>query len=339
MSGAPLVRLGAALSGALDRKAVRDSCGRDLGFDLAVASSTANGLMTRHENAPLDYLIIEVGLADAESTVHALVERGDTAKILLIAPDPVVTARKYNLRSRQVITPVSQDLGEHVIARIRGLTPEVVAPIASAETPITDPTTFKRRELVVIGCSTGGPDALPVVLNALPASFPVPIIVVQHMPPNFTGLFAQRLDRDSPLTVREVTGPVQAKKGEVWLAPGDRHVVITDTAGSLALDDGPEVKNCRPSVDVLFHSAARVYGRRVVGAVLTGMGDDGCDGARALDAAGAHLIAQDEATSVVWGMPGALTKAGLADSVLPLREVAGEIRGQFRTATLGAGAL
>lgn len=149
------------------------------------------------------------------------------------------------------------------------------------------------------------------------------------MPPDFTRLLAERLDRTTALNVQEVTGPTTARAGEVWIAPGDRHVKLTGPAGQIDLDDGPEENNCKPAVDVLFRSAATTYGRRAIGVVLTGMGDDGCRGGKHLADAGAYMIAQEEASSVVWGMPGAIAKAGLVDAVLPLSDVADGIHQQF----------
>ena len=194
------------------------------------------------------------------------------------------------------------------------------------------PSSFRRREILLIGCSTGGPEALPVVLGGLPASLTVPIVVVQHMPPKFTALLASQLDSSSPFDVREVDGPVRAKAGEVWLAPGDRHLVVKDTSGRLDLSDDPPENACRPAVDVLFRSAAATYGRRSIAVILTGMGTDGRAGAARLKAEGAYVIAQDEQSSVVWGMPGAVTKAGLADEVRPLDSVAAAVCAQFAPA-------
>ena len=184
-----------------------------------------------------------------------------------------------------------------------------------------------RVDAVVVGVSTGGPNALAEVLPALPADLPVPVLVVQHMPPLFTRSLADRLDRASALAVREASDGDVAAPGAVWIAPGGRHLDVVREGGAVRLrtHEGPPENNCRPAVDVLFRSAAAVWGRHALGVVLTGMGHDGAAGAGDLARAGARVVAQDEATSVVWGMPGAVVRAGLADAVVPLGRVAAEV--------------
>jgi two-component system chemotaxis response regulator CheB len=176
----------------------------------------------------------------------------------------------------------------------------------------------------VIGSSTGGPEALTQVLPLLPGWLPVPVLLVQHMPPVFTRQFAQRLDRLCPLTVVEAVDGTPLVPGTVHIAPGDFHLTIAGTGVSrrTALNQAPPENFCRPSVDVLFRSAVAAYGGAVLGVVLTGMGSDGRIGAGRIREAGGTVIAQDRATSVVWGMPGAVAQAGLADQVLPLGRVA-----------------
>ncbi|RNL62668.1 chemotaxis response regulator protein-glutamate methylesterase [Nocardioides marmoriginsengisoli] len=184
-----------------------------------------------------------------------------------------------------------------------------------------------RPEVLVIGCSTGGPDALSRVLEELPGTLRVPVLVVQHMPPLFTTMLAERLDRVSALSVREaVEGDVPAP-GQVLVAPGGLHLRVRRSAGVVRvhLDDGPQENFCRPAVDALFRSAAEAYGGAVAALVLTGMGQDGLIGCQLLAEQGAWIAAQDEASSVVWGMPGAVASAGLAHEVLPLEDVAGKL--------------
>jgi two-component system chemotaxis response regulator CheB len=181
--------------------------------------------------------------------------------------------------------------------------------------------------VLAVGCSTGGPDALTAVLAALPADLPVPVLVVQHMPALFTRLFAARLDTTCALTVREAADGEPVRPGTVLIAPGDHHLELVQRGAVLhtRLQQGPPENFCRPAVDVLFRSVAARYGAGSLGLVLTGMGSDGRAGALALQAAGGRVLAQDAATSVVWGMPGAVVDAGAADAVLPLDEVAGEL--------------
>ncbi|GAA3871784.1 chemotaxis response regulator protein-glutamate methylesterase [Saccharothrix violaceirubra] len=184
-----------------------------------------------------------------------------------------------------------------------------------------------QTRVVVVASSTGGPTALRQVLRGLPARLSVPIVVVQHMPPVFTGMLAQRLDTENAVRVVEATDGMILEPGTVYIAPGDRHLEVAG-AGKMVktrLHDGPKENHCRPAADVLFRSAARVYGNSALAVVLTGMGRDGAEGCRALSAAGAQVLAQDQASSVVWGMPGAVVEAGLADAVVPLGGMADRI--------------
>jgi two-component system chemotaxis response regulator CheB len=181
--------------------------------------------------------------------------------------------------------------------------------------------------VVAIGVSTGGPNALASLLPALPGDFPVPIVIVQHMPRLFTKLLADRLSAKSAIQVVEGAPGMIVEPGHAYIAPGDWHMILEPTAGGVQLSthQGPPENSCRPAVDVLFRSCAAVYGAHVLAAVLTGMGQDGFRGAELIHEAGGQVLAQDAATSVVWGMPGYVAQAGLADRVLPLGEVATEI--------------
>jgi two-component system, chemotaxis family, protein-glutamate methylesterase/glutaminase len=197
-----------------------------------------------------------------------------------------------------------------------------VAPVPSTRIPGQQ--RKERADLITIGISTGGPSALATFIPQLPANLRVPVLIVQHMPPLFTRLLAERLDATSPLEVREGSEGAPVIPGRVYVAPGDYHMrVAQGRAGiELRLDQGPQLNSCRPAVDALFSSAADIYGSTVAAAVLTGMGQDGLDGARCLKARGSSVIVQDQASSVVWGMPGAVAGAGLADQILPLSGIA-----------------
>jgi two-component system chemotaxis response regulator CheB len=177
---------------------------------------------------------------------------------------------------------------------------------------------------LVIGASTGGPDALAKVIGALPGNLPVPVLVVQHMPPVFTAMFAERLNRLASVSVVEAQDGMPVTASRVYVAPGDHHLQVVQRGTSLVtkLSDGPPENSCRPAVDVLFRSAASIYGGTALATILTGMGQDGKRGAEELHAAGAEIVAQDEASSVVWGMPGAVVTAHLAHTVLPLGDIA-----------------
>ena len=182
-------------------------------------------------------------------------------------------------------------------------------------------------EIVAIGSSTGGPNALAEVLKRIPHGFPVPIVITQHMPPVFTQLLAQRLNSICPLNVREGVEGAILKPGDVWVAPGNFHMTVQmDQADRvLHLDQKPHENSCRPAVDPLFRSVATAYGGRCLGVVLTGMGRDGEMGSKAIRQVGGRIIAQDEESSVVWGMPRAVAQAGYAGQVLPLNQIAVEI--------------
>lgn len=179
-------------------------------------------------------------------------------------------------------------------------------------------------DLVAIAASTGGPDALATVFAALPASLAAGVVVVQHMPPTFTRMLAERFDASCPLGFAEARTGDRVVPGRVLIAPGDHHMRVVREAGELrvVLDRGAPVHSCRPAADVLFASVAEVVGPRTLAVVLTGMGQDGLAGCRAIHARGGAVIAQDEATSVVWGMPGLVARAGLGARVLPLPDIA-----------------
>jgi two-component system chemotaxis response regulator CheB len=189
-----------------------------------------------------------------------------------------------------------------------------------------------RIDIVAIGVSTGGPNALAELMPTFPAGLPVPLVIVQHMPPVFTRLLAERLASRAVLPIAEGTSGSQLVPGRAWIAPGDYHMTVAkDSAiGTLNLNQGPPENSCRPSVDVLFRSVAECYGPHSLAVVLTGMGQDGLRGCEAIRQAGGQVLAQDEASSVVWGMPGLVAQAGLADCVLPLDQMGAEILRRVR---------
>lgn len=179
-----------------------------------------------------------------------------------------------------------------------------------------------RIRLVIIGASTGGPMALTDVLVQLKANFSAPIVIVQHMPPNFTKALAERLDRQCQLRVKEAATGDQLLAGHVYIAPGGHQLIFDKGRNAIKILPGDERMNYKPSVDITFASAANEFGAAVLGIVLTGMGADGCEGARLLKERSAVIWGQDEATCVVYGMPKAVAVAGYTDEVLPLENVA-----------------
>lgn len=226
--------------------------------------------------------------------------------------------------------------GENLLSKLRdgklALTAELTSGLLAMVDAVRPPVSRKGAvwspaKIIAIGVSTGGPDALAQVLPWLPANLPVPVVIAQHMPPIFTTLLAQRLSAKSALPVRECVSGELLSPGCAFLAPGDQHIEVyreNDTV-RLRTQHGPKENFCRPSVDVLFRSVAAVYGGRTLAVILTGMGQDGLKGCELLAAAGARIVVQDEATSVVWGMPGLVARAGLADSILPLNRISAEI--------------
>ncbi len=182
---------------------------------------------------------------------------------------------------------------------------------------------LENEKVVVIGASTGGPQALVEVLSSLPRNIPASILLVQHMPKQFTKSFAERLNSLSEIEVKEAENEDEIIEGRALLAPGDYHMLVNSS--KVILDDGPKINSVRPAVDPTMISAAQSYGKNVVGVILTGMGNDGAYGIKIIKEKGGVTIAQDESTSVVFGMPKAAIATGCIDKVLPLHEIANEI--------------
>ncbi|MGA3240108.1 MAG: chemotaxis response regulator protein-glutamate methylesterase [Bryobacteraceae bacterium] len=203
---------------------------------------------------------------------------------------------------------------------------DIQAPPTRSSAPILRATKVWPKVLV-IGVSTGGPAALGAILPELPAGYRLPVLVVQHMPPLFTRFLAERLHSLCRLPVAEAAHGDLVESGKILIAPGDFHLKVASSGGRVrvCLDQSPQLNSCRPAVDALFTSVGEVYGGAVIAVILTGMGQDGLRGAEILQAQGASVLAQDEASSVVWGMPGAVANAGIADRVLPLDQVVPEI--------------
>lgn len=232
---------------------------------------------------------------------------------------------------------------EEALARVREeLLPVIKAlhnprPVASAPPPPRLPRfpvapRRSRIEVVAIGVSTGGPNALADVIPRLPATLSAPVLIVQHMPPIFTTMLAERLNQRSALQVHEAVDGESVQNGHVYIAPGNYHMSVTrgTMPTRIQLHQGPPENSCRPSADVLFRGVAESYGSGVLGVVLTGMGQDALRGSEEIRNRGGVIFAQDEATSVVWGMPGSVVRAGLADRVIPINMIASEIADRVR---------
>jgi len=237
------------------------------------------------------------------------------------------------------IEAAMQALSQDLIPKIHALTSQThvvfpVAPRTPLILPLAPPPKVQPLSsnpvAVAIGVSTGGPAALDILLPALPATFPLPVLIVQHMPELFTKLFAERLNARCPLRVREAVEGEAVRSGVIYIAKGNWHMEVLAASSiglpnTLHMTQGPLENHCRPAVDVLFRTVAAVYGAGALAVVLTGMGSDGMLGCRAIREHGGSVLVQDQATSTVWGMPGVITHEGLAHKVLPLNAIAPEL--------------
>jgi len=334
------------------RKLISETLSRDV--ELEVTGTAANGRIALQKvpqvNPDVITLDLEMPDMDGLETLRelrksyprlpvimfsTLTHKGAAATLdaLMLGADDYVT-KPANVGS---VSEAIQRLETELIAKIkahcrRRETRTVLAPAPSPARPLPPASTaFPPRpvpiEIVCLGTSTGGPNALAEVFTHLPANFPIPVVIVQHMPPMFTALLAERLTAHSRLPCREGADGEGLHAGQAYMAPGGRHMEVqrSGTKVNLRLHDGPPENSCRPAVDVLFRSAAAAYGNGVLGVVMTGMGRDGLRGCEAIRERQGHVLAQDEATSVVWGMPGAVAEAGYAHKILPLNQVAPEI--------------
>lgn len=233
------------------------------------------------------------------------------------------------------IKEIAQELIEKVLAVGRSSTAKLrtEAPVEKLPEPklVGCSRTKMAEQVIAIGISTGGPNALSYMLPQLPADLPSAVLVVQHMPAGFTGVFASRLNKACALEVREARDGDLVTPGRVLIAPGDSHMKIKKTAIStiVVLSSRPAVNGHRPSADVLFNSVAVEYGPNSVGVIMTGMGEDGAEGIGEIKRAGGRTLAQDESSSIVFGMPKAAIKRGYVDRVIPLDRMAGAITGEI----------
>lgn len=254
-----------------------------------------------------------------------LTEKGAEASVRAMAAGAVSVFPKNQLKASQGAPEVQQALvamvREAAASRLSALGVKPPVSVVAGAVPSTP-----EVSLVALGASTGGTIALEQVLVALPADVP-PIVLVQHMPEKFTLAFAQRLDSLTKVRVHEAKGGEVLERGHVYIAPGGRHLSLVSDGGALTtrVFDAPHVNRHKPSVDVLFMSVAKLVGSRTLAMLMTGMGDDGARGLLALRQSGAMTVAQDEATSIVFGMPAEAIKLGAAQQVLPLHGLASVI--------------
>lgn len=194
-------------------------------------------------------------------------------------------------------------------------------PITPVNVPVLGKEESAKVQMVVIASSTGGPGILAEILSNLPANFPAPILIVQHITPGFGAGLADWLNQQTPLQVRLARHADEPKAGQVLMAPEETHMVV-NSMGLIALNNTPALHGLRPAADYLFHSVARVYGPRAIGVILTGMGSDGAEGLQAMRQAGAHTIAQNKETCIVFGMPAVAIALEAAEQILPAKQIA-----------------
>jgi len=242
-------------------------------------------------------------------------------------PAPEPKAPEARTPDARPATPVAHGPAPTPASTLTPAAKPVIMPAAPTLRP-RGPGGPKRIDCLVVGASTGGPPALRAFLLGLGPDWKLPVLIVQHMPATFTTILAEHLDKALPMKVQEAKDGMLIESRNVYIAPGDWHMTIKNDpiCKQIRLDQGPQVNWCRPAVDPLFKSAADAYGNHALAVVLTGMGHDGRDGAQALVNVNASVMVQDEATSVVWGMPGAVAEAGLAEIIKPIEGLSAACR-------------
>jgi two-component system chemotaxis response regulator CheB len=331
---------------AVVRLLLTDMLGSDPQVEVVATAPNGKIALEKLDQVAPDILILDVEMPEMDGlqTLTALRRRNVTLPVIMFSSHTQAGARiaieaLHRGATDVVGKPSNAALGETreaLLSRIKALCRRVIdsdcdasriirSQAPSVRKPRSGPS--QRIDAIVIAISTGGPNALSELVPRLPKEIPVPILVVQHMPPVFTRILAERLSSKSNIPVEEGAANVQVVPGKLWLAPGDFHLTVERNVSGVRLvtDQKPHENSCRPSADCLFKSAAEVYGEHVLAVVMTGMGQDGLRGCQRIYAGGGQIIIQDEASSVVWGMPGAVAKAGLADETVPLADLATEI--------------
>lgn len=319
--------------------------------ELEVAGTAANGrlALARLEQVAPDVVVLDVEMPELDGlqTLAELRRRQPRLPVIMFSTlterGAIVTLDALARGASDYVTKPSNTAGiadaaqrvrDELVPRIKALVLRGHGGRHAVRGTIAPPVPRAVRgpvEAIVLGISTGGPNALATLVPELPADLGVPVLIVQHMPPVFTRFLAERLAARARLPVVEAQAGMPAEPGHVYVAPGDFHLVVERQgpgAARLRTTQDPPEHSCRPAVDVLFRSAARAYGAGTLGVVMTGMGHDGCAGAEAIRAAGGQVLVQDEASSVVWGMPGAVVEAGHADRILPLHLLGAELAGR-----------
>ncbi len=330
------------------RKIISETVNRDPGLEVVGLASNGKIALQKIPQVNPDIVILDVEMPEMNGLETIRELRKTYAKLPVImfstltGKGTVTTiealtagASDYVCKPANVgnVTESIQRLESELIPKIKHLCPGAVVPApprlpkAAAYLPSQRTDGLQPVEILAVGTSTGGPNALAEMFKGFARDFPVPIVVVQHMPPMFTALLAERLSASTPVKFVEGQAGMPVLPGQGYIAPGGKHMVIVRFNGKpvLQLNEEPPENSCRPAVDVLFRSVVAAYGAGTLGVILTGMGYDGLRGCQLIRERQGQIIAQDRESSVVWGMPGAVAEAGLADTVVPLSQVCTEI--------------
>ncbi len=347
----PKIRILVVDDSVLVRRMMSNMLSEDSALDVVGTAANGNIALAKIPQVNPDVIILDIEMPEMDGLetlaairkiyqhlpvimFSALTERGaiTTLDALALGATDYVT-KPTNMSSKEAAL---EDIRQQLIPKIKAFCAGIVGkqriairpPVAQIPQLPTIPRSDRSLvKIVAIGLSTGGPEALATLLPQFPANFPVPVVIVQHMPPVFTKRLAERLNQKCQIRVAEGTNGDILEAGKAWLAPGDFHMVVEREGTHVLIhthQDPPE-NSCRPAVDVLFRSVVKTYGAGTLGVVLTGMGQDGLNGCQCIREAEGQILIQDEATSVVWGMPGMVAHAGLADQILPLNQLASAI--------------
>jgi two-component system chemotaxis response regulator CheB len=354
MSGAPISRTDTrpANGGPIrvmivdDAVAIRGMLSRWIASDpgLSVVATASNGRSALDQIKTVDpdvvILDIEMPEMDGITALPLLLKASPRTKIIMASTltrrNAEISIKALSLGAADYVPKPSssteageafrRDLCAKIVALGGRRRPVAVRTQAAGEAITLRKASVVKPQIVAIGASTGGPQALSEVVTALAPQLNLPVLITQHMPATFTAILAETLSRHSGLTCTEAAEGMTLEAGHVYVAPGDYHMLLKGRGGPITLTQTPPENFCRPAVDPMFRSVAAAYGAATLAVVLTGMGSDGREGSRAIAAANGTVLVQDEATSVVWGMPAAVAHAGMASAVLPLRAVAPEMR-------------
>ena len=340
------------------RRALTKALESDPEFEVVATLANGAQALTRLELVTVDAVVLDIEMPelDGVSTLRRIRAKWPSLPVIMCSTlterGAAITVEALSAGATDYVTKPSAtssyaeslaSIRDELVRKIRAVVVTARSSVRpqrtlSASPPPTraaaPPRAGLRPDVLAIGTSTGGPNALLDLWRGLPRAFPTPVVLVQHMPPVFTRMLAERLTALGGIPVKEGVEGEILRPGEARVAPGGLHMELVKQGADVRvhLHEGPPENSCRPAADVLFRSVARVYGAGTLGLVLTGMGQDALLGSRAIVDAGGSVIVQDEATSVVWGMPGFVARAGLAREVLPLKEIAPALLRAFRLA-------